>query len=84
MVWFANDIRAVLWVAVVSAFITVALLVLYVHEQVHVGAAAQAPRPVADTAPVELRGTAFGIFNLVSGGALLLASVIARALRSRT
>ncbi len=32
---------------------------------------------VADTAPTELRGTAFGNFNLVSGGALLLASVIA-------
>lgn len=32
---------------------------------------------VADAAPVALRGTAFGIFNLVSGGALLLASVIA-------
>src|SRR3990172_6054253 len=37
---------------------------------------------VADTAPVELRGTAFGIFNLVSGGTLLLASVIAGALWS--
>ena len=37
---------------------------------------------VADTAPAELRGTAFGIFNLVSGGALLLASVIAGALWS--
>lgn len=37
---------------------------------------------VADTAPGELRGTAFGIFNLVSGGALLLASVIAGALWS--
>lgn len=32
---------------------------------------------VADTAPPTLRGTAFGIFNLVSGIALLLASVIA-------
>ncbi len=32
---------------------------------------------VADTAPVELVGTAFGLFNLVSGGALLLASLIA-------
>ena len=32
---------------------------------------------VADTAPSELRGTAFGIFNLVGGGALLLASVVA-------
>jgi len=37
---------------------------------------------VADTAPPELLGTAFGMFNLVSGGALLLASVIAGALWS--
>jgi MFS family permease len=37
---------------------------------------------VADTVPAELRGTAFGLFNLVSGGALLLASVIAGALWS--
>jgi MFS family permease len=35
---------------------------------------------VADTAPADLCGTAFGIFNLVSGGALLLASVIAGSL----
>lgn len=35
---------------------------------------------VADTAPPQLRGTAFGMFNLVSGIALLLASVIAGAL----
>ncbi len=35
---------------------------------------------VADTTPAELRGTAFGIFNLVSGAALLLASVIAGSL----
>jgi len=202
MVWFANDIRAVMWISVVPAFITVALLVLYVHEQTRVGAAAEAPLPVADakrlprrywlvvllgavftlarfseaflvlraqdlglalgyvplmlvimnvfyaalaypagaaadrvshrmlliiglalliaadlvlavatspllafvgaalwglhmaltqgllaklvadTAPVELRGTAFGIFNLISGGVLLLASVIAGALWS--
>jgi MFS family permease len=32
---------------------------------------------VADTAPAELRGTAFGVFNLVSGVAMLLASVLA-------
>lgn len=32
---------------------------------------------VADTAPEDLRGTAFGLFNLVSGGALLAASVVA-------
>jgi MFS family permease len=35
---------------------------------------------VADTAPADLLGTGFGIFNLVSGGALLLASVIAGSL----
>jgi MFS family permease len=35
---------------------------------------------VADTAPVRLRGTAFGIFHLVSGGALLAASAIAGVL----
>jgi MFS family permease len=35
---------------------------------------------VADTAPAQLRGTAFGVFNLVSGLAMLLASVIAGGL----
>ena len=35
---------------------------------------------VADTAPAELRGTAFGVFNLLTGLALLAASVIAGAL----
>ncbi|HWS04132.1 MAG TPA: MFS transporter, partial [Gammaproteobacteria bacterium] len=37
---------------------------------------------VADTVPAPLRGTGFGIFNLVSGVALLLASMIAGALWS--
>lgn len=32
---------------------------------------------VADTAPVDLRGTAYGMFNLVSGLAMLLASALA-------
>lgn len=32
---------------------------------------------VADTAPADLRGTAFGFFNLVSGVAMLAASVVA-------
>ena len=32
---------------------------------------------VADTAPVELRGTAYGAFNLASGVALLIGSVLA-------
>lgn len=35
---------------------------------------------VADAAPADLRGTAFGLFNLVAGAALLAASVIAGAL----
>lgn len=35
---------------------------------------------IADTSPPELRGTAFGMFNLITGIALLLASVIAGAL----
>jgi predicted MFS family arabinose efflux permease len=37
---------------------------------------------VADNAPQRLRGTAFGLFNLVGGIAILLASVIAGALWS--
>jgi MFS family permease len=32
---------------------------------------------VADSCPEDLRGTAFGIFNLASGAALLLASIVA-------
>ncbi|MDX9707914.1 MAG: MFS transporter [Trichloromonas sp.] len=38
---------------------------------------------VADAAPADLRGTAFGVFNLASGVALLAASVTAGALWSR-
>jgi MFS family permease len=38
---------------------------------------------LADASPPELRGTAFGIFNLVSGLALLVASVAAGALWQR-
>lgn len=32
---------------------------------------------VADSAPADLRGTAYGFFNLVSGAAMLIASVVA-------
>jgi MFS family permease len=35
---------------------------------------------VADATPAALRGTAFGIFHLVSGGAVLLASLVAGSL----
>ncbi|MNG05845.1 multidrug resistance protein D [compost metagenome] len=38
---------------------------------------------VADTAPADLRGTAYGFFNLVSGIAMLLASVVAGFLWDR-
>ncbi|HQU80844.1 MAG TPA: MFS transporter [Azonexus sp.] len=38
---------------------------------------------VADTAPADLRGTAYGFFNLVSGLAMLLASVCAGLLWDR-
>jgi MFS family permease len=37
MVWFASDIRAVLWIAVLPAFIAVALLVLGVHDPERTG-----------------------------------------------
>ncbi len=38
---------------------------------------------IGDTAPEDLRGTAFGIFNLLTGAALLLASTAAGALWAR-
>lgn len=38
---------------------------------------------VADTAPADLRGTAFGMFNLVSGLSMLLASALAGLLWDR-
>ena len=38
---------------------------------------------VADTAPADLRGTAYGFFNLISGVAMLVASVVAGLLWDR-
>ncbi|CAD5379490.1 hypothetical protein OF001_U60116 [Pseudomonas sp. OF001] len=38
---------------------------------------------VADTAPADLRGTAYGFFSLVSGIAMLFASVVAGLLWHR-
>jgi MFS family permease len=49
MAWFANDIRTVMWVAVVPAFIAVALLVAYVREPAHAGADATARAPLTVT-----------------------------------
>ena len=39
---------------------------------------------IAETAPADLRGTAFGMFNLMTGVALLVASVVAGALWDMT
>jgi len=39
---------------------------------------------VTDTAPATLRGTAFGLFNLASGVAMLLASLLAGMLWDRS
>lgn len=38
---------------------------------------------VAHSAPPELKGTAFGLFNLISGVAMLIASVVAVELWER-
>ncbi|MFO0778046.1 MAG: MFS transporter [Nitrospira sp.] len=38
---------------------------------------------IADTAPVDLRGTAYGLFNLASGLAMLVASILAGLLWDR-
>jgi len=38
---------------------------------------------IADSAPANLRGTAFGLFNLLTGAALLIASVVAGLLWER-
>ncbi|MEN6425344.1 MAG: MFS transporter, partial [Phycisphaerales bacterium] len=46
MAWFANDIKAVMWVAVVPAFVTVAILVFYVREPEHTGGDASAGAPL--------------------------------------
>lgn len=53
MIWFANDIRAVMWIAVVPAFIAVLLLMLYVHEPV--AGEAKSPLTFADAKRLPLR-----------------------------
>jgi len=44
MVWLAGNIRAVMWLAVPFAFVTVAILVAFVHEPQRKPAAASAPK----------------------------------------
>jgi MFS family permease len=57
MIWFANDIRRVMWVAVVPAFISVALLLIYVREPERAtgGGTAKAPLTLADAKRLPLR-----------------------------
>ena len=47
MIWLANDIRAVMWIAVVPAFIAVALLLAYVREPERTDTAGPARSPLA-------------------------------------
>ena len=47
MIWLANDIRAVMWIAVVPAFIAVALLLVYVREPERTDAVSPARSPLA-------------------------------------
>jgi MFS family permease len=57
MIWFTNDIKAVMWVAVVPAFIAVALLVIYVREpeRKHAESTGKAPLTLADVRRLPLR-----------------------------
>ncbi len=57
MIWFANNIRAVMWVAVVPAFIAVAVLMIYVREPERVSAdgSVRVPLTVADAKRLPLR-----------------------------
>lgn len=58
MLWFANDIRTAMWFAVVPAFITVALLLVYVREPERAhqdGSPIRKPLTIADTRRLPLR-----------------------------
>ncbi len=57
MIWFANDIRTVMWFAVLPAFITVALLLVYVREPecMHADGPARKPLTIVDAKRLPLR-----------------------------
>ncbi len=69
---FVADLTLALAPGLVAVFIGVGLWGLYLGLSQGLLSAL-----VADTAPEDLRGTAFGLFNLVTGAALLIASVLA-------
>jgi sugar phosphate permease len=111
MALLANDIRAVLWIAVIPALIAVAILVFGVKEPETVRPEGHVRSPihprelrgvgavlwglhmgltqgllsamVANSTPARIRGTAFGVFHMVNGIALLAASLIAGLLWDR-
>ena len=56
LVWFANDVRPVMWVAVVPAFVAVALLATAVREPPHAEASDQVKAPLAMAAVRQLPG----------------------------
>lgn len=62
------------------AFVLLGVVLWGVHMGITQGLLA---RMVADTAPADLRGTAYGFFNLVSGIATLFASIVAGLLWDR-
>ena len=66
------------WLGVVAAFVGIALWGL--HMALTQGLMAKL---VADRAPPDLRGSAFGMFNLAAGVAMLFASVVAGLLWDR-
>lgn len=72
IVLIAADVALAVLPGIVGAFVGIALW--GVHMATTQGLFAKL---VADRSPVELRGSAYGIFNLVTGLALLAASVIA-------
>jgi MFS family permease len=43
MIWFANNLRAAMWIGVIPAFIAVALLIIYVREPTRAAPTAAAP-----------------------------------------
>jgi Na+/melibiose symporter-like transporter len=71
MIWFANNIRSVMWIAVVPAFIAVALLTIYVREPERENRDAQAKAPLtfADAKRLPLRYW----FVVLLGGVFTLA-----------
>ena len=65
MIAFANDMRAVFWVALIPAAISVAILVLFVHEPRRAAPAA-ADRPRLATATLQRLPRAFWLLLLVT------------------